>query len=242
MTEQSDDLYDLIDFILYNSERTHLDEIVYGLSQVEFGDSYAELTIGVDESGKIMRASFALDYEQRNADPSDHYYVQEMRIQIEGTVTVSYDAFRLEAPSEDQMAPVFGEPQIDEEAGTIFIPVEWNCAEPGEAYADVDLSFDAWSEEGYVGSGSFDVRNLPIEQTQEGIFLDVSLTESWEGLRQTIDQLLADDYDVPFSYEIFMWIEVTLNHEYQNFEGIYFAEGDEIYDTQITFEGPWIIW
>ena len=55
------------------------------------------------------------------------------------------------------------------------------------------------------------MRNLPIEQTQEGIFLDVSLTESWEGLRQTIDQLLADDYD-------------------------------EIYDTQITFEGPWIIW
>lgn len=119
-TEQSDDLYDLIDFILYNSERTHLDEIVYGLSQVEFGDSYAELTIGVDESGKIVRASFALDYEQRNADPSDHY-VDEMRIQIEGTLNVSYDAFTLNPPSEDQLLPVFGTPQIDEDAGSFFI-------------------------------------------------------------------------------------------------------------------------
>lgn len=240
-TEQSDDLYDLIDFILYNSERTHLDEIVYGLSQVEFGDSYAELTIGVDESGKIVRASFALDYEQRNADPSDHY-VDEMRIQIEGTLNVSYDAFTLNPPSEDQLLPYFGTLQIDEDAGSIFIPVEWNCTEPGEAYADVDLSFEAWSEEGYyLGSDSLDARNLSIEQTQEGIFLD--LTGSWEGLRQAIDQLLTGGYgDIPFRYEIRMWITVTLHHEYLNFEGLYSAEGDEIIHAHITFEGPWIIW
>ena len=132
--------------------------------------------------------------------------------------------------------------QIDEDAGSIFIPVEWNCTEPGEAYADVELSFEAWSEEGYyLGSDSLDPRNLSIEQTQEGIFLD--LTGSWEGLRQAIDQLLTGGYgDIPFRYEIRMWITVTLHHEYLNFEGLYSAEGDEIIHAHITFEGPWIIW
>lgn len=149
-TEQSDDLYDLIDFILYNSERTHLDEIVYGLSQVEFGDSYAELTVNIDEEGRIAQYSFVIDYEQYDADESDDYYVERMNYQIEGTLNVSYDAFTLNPPSEDQMAPVFGEPQIDEEAGTIFIPVEWNGAEPGDADSEAGFTIGVWvEEEGY---------------------------------------------------------------------------------------------
>ena len=105
----------------------------------------------------MSQSCLVVDYDQYYADESDEYYVERMNYQIEGTLNVSYDAFTLILPSEDQLLPAFGTPQIDEDAGSIFIPVEWNCTEPGEAYADVDLSFEAWSEEGYyVGSEFFD--------------------------------------------------------------------------------------
>lgn len=244
LVQENYSIYDLINLVLNRAYQTGLDEIFGSLKQGEYGESNAELTVNIDEEGRIAQSSFVIDYEQYDADESDDYYVERMDYQIEGTLNVSYDAFTLTPPSEDQLLPAFGTPQIDEEAGSIFIPVEWNCTEPGEAYADVDLSFEAWSEEGYyLGSDSLDARNLSIEQTQEGIFLDVDLTGSWEGLRQTIDQLLTGGYgDIPFRYEVRMWITVTLHHEYQNFEGLYSAEGDEIINAHISFEGPWIIW
>lgn len=242
LVQENYSIYDLINLVLNRAYQTGLDEIFGSLKQGDYGESNAELTVNIDEEGRIAQSSFVIDYEQYDADESDDYYVERMNYQIEGTLNVSYDAFTLILPSEDQLLPYFGTLQIDEDAGSIFIPVEWNCAEPGEAYADVELSFEAWSEEGYyLGSDSLDPRNLSIEQTQEGIFLD--LTGSWEGLRQAIDQLLTGGYgDIPFRYEIRMWITVTLHHEYLNFEGLYSAEGDEIIHAHITFEGPWIIW
>ncbi len=242
LVQENYSIYDLINLVLNRAYQTGLDEIFGSLKQGDYGESNAELTVNIDEEGRIAQSSFVIDYEQYAADESDDYYVERMNYQIEGTLNVSYDAFTLILPSEDQLLPYFGTLQIDEDAGSIFIPVEWNCAEPGEAYADVELSFEAWSEEGYyLGSDSLDPRNLSIEQTQEGIFLD--LTGSWEGLRQAIDQLLTGGYDdIPFRYEIRMWITVTLHHEYLNFEGLYSAEGDEIINAHITFEGPWIIW
>ena len=242
LVQENYSIYDLINLVLNRAYQTGLDEIFGSLKQGDYGESNAELTVNIDEEGRIAQSSFVIDYEQYDADESDDYYVERMNYQIEGTLNVSYDAFTLILPSEDQLLPYFGTLQIDEDAGSIFIPVEWNCTEPGEAYADVDLSFEAWSEEGYyLGSDSLDARNLSIEQTQEGIFLD--LTGSWEGLRQAIDQLLTGGYgDIPFRYEIRMWITVTLHHEYLNFEGLYSAEGDEIIHAHITFEGPWIIW
>lgn len=240
--------YDVANFVIQQmtgSDSYEEFDAVVLLQAFTFEESYAECSVTLDGNARITEASFEMDFMMLDTNDADDYYVDGVpHIQLNGTLNVSYDAFTLTPPSEDQLLPAFGTPQIDEEAGSIFIPVEWNCTEPGEAYADVDLSFEAWSEEGYyLGSDSLDARNLSIEQTQEGIFLDVDLTGSWEGLRQTIDQLLTGGYgDIPFRYEVRMWITVTLHHEYQNFEGLYSAEGDEIINAHISFEGPWIIW
>ena len=238
--------YDAANFVIQqmtgNDSYEEFDAVVL-LQTFTFEESYAECSVTLDGNARITEASFEMDFMMTDTNDADDYYVDGVpHIQLNGTLNVSYDAFTLNPPSEDQLLPDFGTLQIDEDAGSIFIPVEWNCAEPGEAYADVELSFEAWSEEGYyLGSDSLDPRNLSIEQTQEGIFLD--LTGSWEGLRQAIDQLLTGGYgDIPFRYEIRMWITVTLHHEYLNFEGLYSAEGDEIINAHITFEGPWIIW
>ena len=108
---------------------------------------------------------------------------------------------------------------------------EWNCAEPGEAYADVELSFEAWSEEGYyLGSDSLDARNLSIEQTQDGIFIDVDLTEEWQELRRMIDKELAQfaPFDTAYFYDI--QIDITIGVFCLNLSVFieYDAEGNEI--------------
>lgn len=235
LVQENYSIYDLINLVLNRAYQTGLDEIFGSLKQGEYGESNAELTVNIDEEGRIAQSSFVIDYEQYDADESDDYYVERMDYQIEGTLNVSYDAFTLTPPSEDQLLPAFGTPQIDEEAGSIFIPVEWNSTQQGDAHFEYFLSCRAWTEEGYyVGSGSFDVRNITTEQTQDGIFIDVDLTESWAGLRQTIDQLLADDYSgIPFRYEIRMTINVYLYSEYHDFECWYWAEGEEFSLTEI---------
>lgn len=231
--------YDVANFVIQQmtgSDSYEEFDAVVLLQAFTFEESYAECSVTLDGNARITEASFEMDFMMLDTNDADDYYVDGVpHIQLNGTLNVSYDAFTLTPPSKDQLLPDFGTPQIDANEGSIVIPVEWNSTQQGDAHFEYFLSCRAWTEEGYyVGSGSFDVRNITTEQTQDGIFIDVDLTESWAGLRQTIDQLLADDYSgIPFRYEIRMTINVYLYSEYHDFECWYWAEGEEFSLTEI---------
>ena len=231
--------YDVANFVIQQmtgSDSYEEFDAVVLLQTFTFEESYAECSVTLDGNARITEASFEMDFMMLDTNDADDYYVDGVpHIQLNGTLNVSYDAFTLTPPSKDQLLPDFGTPQIDANEGSIVIPVEWNSTQQGDAHFEYFLSCRAWTEEGYyVGSGSFDVRNITTEQTQDGIFIDVDLTESWAGLRQTIDQLLADDYSgIPFRYEIRMTINVYLYSEYHDFECWYWAEGEEFSLTEI---------
>lgn len=231
--------YDAANFVIQQmtgSDSYEEFDAVVLLQAFTFEESYAECSITLDDNARIKEASFEIDFTMLDTNDEDDYYVDGVpHIQLDGTLNVSYDAFTLTPPSEDQLLPDFGTPQVDANEGCIFIPVEWNSTQQGDAYFEYFISCRAWTEEGdYVGSGSFDVQNITTVQTQDGIFIDVDLTESWEELRQTIDQLLAEDYSgTPFRYEIRMTVNVYLYSEYHNFECWYWAEGQEFSLTTI---------
>ena len=230
LVQENYSIYDLINLVLNRAYQTGLDEIFGSLKQGDYGESNAELTVNIDEEGRIAQSSFVIDYEQYAADESDDYYVERMNYQIEGTLSVSYDAFTLNPPSEDQLLPDFGTPQIDEAERTVFIPVEWNGAQPGDAGSDVCLNFVAYPEEGFVGGeGSLEI-DLPIEQTAEGILIDVDLTEEWQELRRMIDKELAQfaPFDTAYFYDI--QIDITIGVFCLNLSVFieYDAEGNEI--------------
>lgn len=226
--------YDAANFVIQQmtgSDSYEEFDAVVLLQAFTFEESYAECSVTLDGNARITEASFEIDFTMLDTNDEDDYYVDGVpHIQLDGTLNVSYDAFTLEAPSADQLIPVIGTPQIDEAEGTVFIPVEWNGVQPGDAGSDVCLNFVAYPEEGSVGGeGSLEI-DLPIEQTAEGILIDVDLTEEWQELRRMIDKELAQfaPFDTAYFYDI--QIDITIGVFCLNLSVFieYDAEGNEI--------------
>lgn len=226
--------YDVANFVIQQmtgSDSYEEFDAVVLLQAFTFEESYAECSVTLDGNARITEASFEMDFTMADTNDADDYYVDDMpRLQLNGTLNVSYDAFTLTPPSEDQLLPDFGTPQIDEAERTVFIPVEWNGAQPGDAGSDVCLNFVAYPEEGFVGGeGSLEI-DLPIEQTAEGILIDVDLTEEWQELRRMIDKELAQfaPFDTAYFYDI--QIDITIGVFCLNLSVFieYDAEGNEI--------------
>ena len=226
--------YDVANFVIQQmtgSDSYEEFDAVVLLQAFTFEESYAECSVTLDGNARITEASFEIDFTMLDTNDEDDYYVDGVpHIQLDGTLNVSYDAFTLEAPSADQLIPVIGTPQIDEAEGTVFIPVEWNGVQPGDAGSDVCLNFVAYPEEGSVGGeGSLEI-DLPIEQTAEGILIDVDLTEEWQELRRMIDKELAQfaPFDTAYFYDI--QIDITIGVFCLNLSVFieYDAEGNEI--------------
>ena len=226
--------YDAANFVIQQmtgSDSYEEFDAVVLLQAFTFEESYAECSVTLDGNARITEASFEMDFMMTDTNDADDYYVDGVpHIQLNGTLNVSYDAFTLNPPSEDQLLPDFGAPQIDEAERTVFIPVEWNGAQPGDAGSDVCLNFVAYPEEGYVGGeGSLEI-DLPIEQTAEGILIDVDLTEEWQELRRMIDKELAQfaPFDTAYFYDI--QIDITIGVFCLNLSVFieYDAEGNEI--------------
>ena len=193
--EECGSLYDFIDLMVYQSQNTHIEDIIgQSLRAVAFGDSFLEVTINLDESGRISQASYVLDGMSYDADDTDEYEIEQSGIYSESKLIFSYDAYTIEAPSEDMLVPALGEAQIDEEEGTIFIPVKWNSMQPGDMDFVNLISFEAFSKDGdYVGSGEFEMPVITTEQNADGILID--LTAEWQELRLMIGDKLGDDSD-----------------------------------------------
>ena len=124
-----------------------------------------------------------------------------------GTMTLSYDAFTLEAPSKDQLVPSVGRSEVDLEAGTVFIPIEWNSATPddftfervsivGEIVVHYQGEYfdDEWSDR--VWFEDIDLMQfVETRKTEEGVLVDFSgLVENWQTLRAEIDAEYAETF------------------------------------------------
>ena len=241
VAEECGSLYDFIDLMIYQSQNTHIEDIIgQSLRAVAFGDSFLEVTINLDESGRISQASYVLDGMSYDADDTDEYEIEQSGIYSESKLIFSYDAFTIEAPSEDMLVPALGEAQIDEEEGTIFIPVKWNSMQPGDMDFVNLISFEAFSKDGdYVGSGEFEMPVITTEQNADGILID--LTAEWQELRLMIGDKLGDDSDdAAWLYELNLFMRPDAKYTYYPYPtsgvpialgeyGMYCrAEGDKI--------------
>lgn len=196
--------YDAANFVIQqmtgNDSYEEFDAVVL-LQTFTFEESYAECSVTLDGNARITEASFEMDFMMTDTNDADDYYVDGVpHIQLNGTLNVSYDAFTLNPPSEDQMRPVIGELQIDDSKGTIFIPVDWNGAQPGD-FTFENISFELQEVRNEWGailghSSRFEIDidlYIVFEQTDEGVFIDASkIIDNWAQLRAEIDAFYAE--------------------------------------------------
>ena len=193
---------------------TSLTEYVEEFKKIDFGESYFEASFKADKKGRLTSASFEFNMD---AVYTDGDFSDQAEAVYSGTMTLSYDAFTLEAPSKDQLVPSVGASEVDLEAGTVFIPIEWNSAKPDDftfgspsGGAEITL-YDAngWGHEVYdwVSLDDIDLMQyIEVRTTEEGVLVDFSgLVENWQTLRAEIDanSYYADDPDVTITdYEL----------------------------------------
>ena len=194
---------------------TSLTEFVEEFKKIDFGGSYFEASFKADKKGRLTSASFEFNMD---AVYTDGDFSDQAEAVYSGTMTLSYDAFTLEAPSKDQLVPSVGASEVDLEAGTVFIPIEWNSAKPDDftfegAYIDAKIIVhyqdeyfdDEWYE--WISFEDVDLMQfVETHKTEEGVLVDFSgLVENWQTLRAEIDanSYYADDPDVTITdYEL----------------------------------------
>mgnify|MGYP001623825133 FL=1 len=194
---------------------TSLTEFVEEFKKIDFGGSYFEASFKADKKGRLTSASFEFNMD---AVYTDGDFSDQAEAVYSGTMTLSYDAFTLEAPSKDQLVPSVGASEVDLEAGTVFIPIEWNSAKPDDftfegAYIDAKIIVhyqdeyfdDEWYE--WISFEDIDLMQfVETHKTEEGVLVDFSgLVENWQTLRAEIDanSYYADDPDVTITdYEL----------------------------------------
>lgn len=193
-----------------------LTEYVEEFKKIDFGESYFEASFKADKKGRLASASFEFNMD---AVYTDGDFSDQAEAVYSGTMTLSYDAFTLEAPSKDQLVPSVGASEVDLEAGTVFIPIEWNSAKPDDFVLEIfsgmigvagyytDEWDNVWDEYGDVPFDRVDfMKYLDIRQTDDGVLVDFSgLVENWQTLRAEIDanSYYADDPDVTITdYEL----------------------------------------
>lgn len=176
---------------------TSLTEYAEEFKKIDFGESYFEASFKADKKGRLTSASFEFNMD---ATYSDGDFSDQAEAVYSGTMTLSYDAFTLEAPSKDQLVPSVGASEVDLEAGTVFIPIEWNSAKPddfvfGTAYLEGEIVVhyeDEWFEDVYSERIWFeDIELMQFVETykaEEGVLVDFSkLVDNWQELRDEID-------------------------------------------------------
>ena len=209
--------YDLAE-LLWDSmvdSYTSLTEYVEEFKKIDFGESYFEASFKADKKGRLTSASFEFNMD---AVYTDGDFSDQAEAVYSGTMTLSYDAFTLEAPSKDQLVPSVGASEVDLEAGTVFIPIEWNSAKPDDFVLEISSGMigvagyytdewdNVWDEYGDVPFDRVDfMKYLDVRQTEEGVLVDFSgVVENWQTLRAEIDAEYAEidpfvtitDYDV----------------------------------------------
>lgn len=183
---------------------TSLTEYVEEFKKIDFGESYFEASFKADKKGRIASASFEFNMD---AVYTDGDFSDQAEAVYSGTMTLSYDAFTLEAPSKDQLVPSVGASEVDLEAGTVFIPIEWNSAKPDDfvfvtAYLEGEIVVheqDEWDD--YEWSDWVVFEDIDLMQfvetrtTEEGVLVDFSgLVENWQMLRAEIDAEYAEAF------------------------------------------------
>ena len=187
---------------------TSLTEYVEEFKKIDFGESYFEASFKADKKGRLTSASFEFNMD---AVYTDGDFSDQAEAVYSGTMTLSYDAFTLEAPSKDQLVPSVGASEVDLEAGTVFIPIEWNSAKPDDfvfetAYLEGEIVVheqDEWGDYEWSDWVVFEdidlMQFVETHKTEEGVLVDFSgLVENWQTLRAEIDanSYYADDPDV----------------------------------------------
>ena len=197
--------YDLAE-LLWDSmvdSYTSLTEYVEEFKKIDFGESYFEASFKADKKGRLTSASFEFNMD---AVYTDGDFSDQAEAVYSGTMTLSYDAFTLEAPSKDQLVPSVGASEVDLEAGTVFIPIEWNSAKPDDFVLEIfsgmigvagyytDEWDNVWDEYGDVPFDRVDfMKYLDIRQTDDGVLVDFSgVVENWQTLRAEIDAEYAE--------------------------------------------------
>lgn len=194
---------------------TSLTEYVEEFKKIDFGESYFEASFKADKKGRLTSASFEFNMD---AVYTDGDFSDQAEAVYSGTMTLSYDAFTLEAPSKDQLVPSVGASKVDLEAGTVFIPIEWNSAKPDDfvfvtAYLEGEIVVheqDEWGDYEWSDWVVFEdidlMQFVETHKTEEGVLVDFSgLVENWQTLRAEIDanSYYADDPDVTITdYEL----------------------------------------
>ena len=182
---------------------TSLTEYVEEFKKIDFGESYFEASFKADKKGRLTSASFEFNMD---AVYTDGDFSDQAEAVYSGTMTLSYDAFTLEAPSKDQLVPSVGASEVDLEAGTVFIPIEWNSAKPDDFVLEIfsgmigvagyytDEWDNVWDEYGDVPFDRVDfMKYLDIRQTDDGVLVDFSgVVENWQTLRAEIDAEYAE--------------------------------------------------
>ena len=209
--------YDLAE-LLWDSmvdSYTSLTEYVEEFKKIDFGESYFEASFKADKKGRLTSASFEFNMD---AVYTDGDFSDQAEAVYSGTMTLSYDAFTLEAPSKDQLVPSVGASEVDLEAGTVFIPIEWNSAKPDDfvfetAYLRGEIVVheqDEWGDYEWSDWVVFEdidlMQFVETHKTEEGVLVDFSgVVENWQTLRAEIDanSYYADDPDVTITdYEL----------------------------------------
>lgn len=216
--------YDLADVLLEGMTGASASVIAEQLEDIDFGESYFEASFKADKKGRLASASFEfnLDATYSGEDVSSDW----IKAVYSGTMTLSYDAFTLEAPSKDQLVPSIGASEVDLEAGTVFIPIEWNSAKPDDftfegAYIDAKIIVhyqdeyfdDEWYE--WISFEDVDLMQfVETRKTEEGVLVDFSkVADNWQELRDEIDAnsyYTEDPYATITDYELSMIVDGVL--------------------------------
>ena len=186
---------------------TSLTEYAEEFKKIDFGDSFIEASFRKGDGERLTSASFemrlAAEYLGEDAASSD-----SLNVEYSVSVTFSYDPFVLEVPSKEQIMPTVGASEVDLEAGTVFIPIEWNGAQPddfvfGNAYIEGELVVHEqgeWGDHEYIDRFlAEDVEHAELEEllearkTEEGVLVDFSgFIENWQEIRAELDASFAE--------------------------------------------------
>lgn len=230
---------------------TSLTEYVEEFKKIDFGESYFEASFKADKKGRLASASFEFNMD---AVYTDGDFSDQAEAVYSGTMTLSYDAFTLEAPSKDQLVPSVGASEVDLEAGTVFIPIEWNSAKPDDfvfetAYIEGEIVVheqDEWGDYEYLDRfWAEDVElselegHLKARTTEEGVLVDFSgFVENWQDFRAELDESFAEqigsngtltDFTMTVSFES----RFDLNGRYFNFVAYITADRDTAVITEL---------
>ena len=245
--------YDLADVLLEGMTGASASVIAEQLEDIDFGESYFEASFKADKKGRLASATFEFNmdavYTGEGATSSD-----EIDVEYTGTMTLSYDAFTLKAPSKDQLLPSIGRSEVDLEAGTVFIPIEWNSAKPddfvfGTAYLEGEIVVHEqgeWGDYEYLDRfWAEDVElselegHLEARTTEEGVLVDFSgFVENWQDFRAELDESFAEqigsngtltDFTMTVSFES----RFDLNGRYFNFVAYITADRDTAVITEL---------